>query len=477
MDSNEALRPDLCILGASAAGVTLAAAAAGQGVSVVLVGKPMAADRLADIAPAQILRACGDLAATIRRAERFTLSSPPAFQFSRVGAHITTVEKALAPEYAQARLEAMNVTMLKAPGRFVRPDAVEAGGRLVKARRFVIAAPARMRPPAIPGLDLIRPVTAADLGRLEKPPERLIVLGADPQGLAIAQGARRLGAEVAVLAQTRILADEDAEIVAPLRRQLTREGVVLREASKILRIEPDGARLRVFIAPFQTSEAGKIETIEGSHLLLALGSSPALEGLGLAAAGVRFDASGVKVDGNLRSSNHRVYAIGGATGDAECEGYQILRHILTLPSWFPAWFPAGGRRTPRVRATWTDPEVASTGLSEAEARRRRRRIYVLRWPYAATDRAHIEGATGGHVKLITSAAGRILGAAIVGPGAGELINLYTLSICKGMYASDLASIPLPYPSFSETARAAALAFEARRPPAAQRILRFLRRST
>ncbi|WPP03449.1 FAD-dependent oxidoreductase [Methylocella tundrae] len=474
MNGNEALRPDLCILGASAAGLALAAAAAAQGLSVVIVGKPMAADHLADIAPGQALRACGDLAATIGRAAHSTVPARPAFQFSRVGAHIAQVKKALEPQYAQARLEAMNVSVLKAPGRFVRPDAVEAGGRIVKARRFVIAAPAQMRAPAIPGLDLIRPVTATDLAQLEAPPERLIVLGGDSQGLAVAQGARRLGAEVAVVAQTRILPGEDAEIVAPLRTQLMREGVVLREASKILRIEPDGARLRVFVTPLATDETeGEIETLEGSHLLLALGASAALEGLGLAAAGVRFDAGGVEVDANLRSSNRRVYAIGAATGDAECEARQILRHILA----FPSWFPAGRRRTPRVRAAWTDPQVASTGLSEAEARRRARRIRVLRWPYAATDRAQIEGATGGHVKLVTSAAGRILGAAIVGPGAGELINLYTLSICKGMYASDLASIPLPYPSFSETARAAALAFEARRPPAAWRFLRLLRRST
>jgi pyruvate/2-oxoglutarate dehydrogenase complex dihydrolipoamide dehydrogenase (E3) component len=470
MNSSEALRPDLCILGASAAGGALAVAAAAQGLSVALIAKRPAADRIASVLPGAVFRAVGEAAqrpTQLLGAGRPSPVSDPA-GFGRAQAHIAKVADALAPKYAQARLEAMKVTVLKPPGRFTRPDAVETAGRIVKARRFVIAPALQRRPLSIRGLDLIRPLTAADLRLLERPPERLIIVGADPQGLEIAQAVRRLGGDVALLSETRIFADEDDEIVAPLRVRFLREGVVLREDAKILRVEPDGAGLRVLIAA--PGAASEVEAFAGSHLFLAAGEAPALEGLGLAAAGVRFDASGVKVDANLRSSNRRVYAIGAAGGDAESEAYRVLRHMRI----FPFGFFAKRRAPPRTRVAWTSPQIAFTGLTEDAARKRRRRICVSRFPFSCADRAQIDGATAGHVKLVMTRGGKILGAAMVGPAAGELINLYALSISQGMYASDLASIPVPYPSFAEVALGAALAFEARPAPATWRIFRLAR---
>jgi pyruvate/2-oxoglutarate dehydrogenase complex dihydrolipoamide dehydrogenase (E3) component len=473
MNAREALRPDLCILGASAAGSALAIAAAAQGLSVALVGKEPAADRLASIVSGEAFRAVAKVAAAQRPMQLLGASGPrsvPDFAgFARAQAHIADVADALAPKYAQARVEAMKVTVLKPPGRFIRPDAVETAAGVIKARRFVIAPALQRRPLSIRGLDLIQPLSAADLRRLEGPPERLIIVGADPQGLEIAQAMRRLGGEVALLSETRIFADEDDEIVAPLRLQFLREGVVLREDAKILRVEPDGAGLRVLIAASGAASEG--EAFAGSHLFLASGVAPALEGLGLAAAGVRFNASGVEVDANLRSSNRRIYAIGAAaSGDAEGEAYRVLRHMRRSPF----GFFAGRSAPPRTRVAWTSPQIAFTGLTEGAARERRRRICVSRFPYSCADRAEIEGAPAGHVKLVTTRAGKILGAAMVGPIAGELINLYTLSISEGMHASDLASAPVSYPCFAEAARGAALTFEARRTAANWRIFRIAR---
>ncbi len=472
LNARESLRPDLCILGASAAGAVLAMAAAAEGLSVALIAKEAAADHLASAIPGAAFCAAAEAAAEKRRKGLFGASLPSCDldDFVRAQAHIVHAAHALAPKYARARLEAMNVTILKPPGRFIRPDTLETADRIITARRFVIAPAPQMRHPSIPGLDLVRPLTAEDLKRLERPPERLIVIGADPRGLEIAQAMRRLGGEVAVLAQTRIFADEDDEIVAPLRAQFLREGVVLREGVKILRVDPDGAGLRVCTAPPTASEASEAEAFAGSHLLLASCAAPTVEGLGLAAAGVRFDASGVKVDANLRSSNRRIYAIGAADGGgAESEAYKVLRHMRA----FPFGFFAGRRAAPRVRVVWTSPQIAVTGLTEAAARGRRRRIFVSRFPYCCADRAQIDGATEGHVKLVATRAGKILGAAMVGPAAGELINLYSLSISKGMHASDFAAIPVSYPSFAEAAIRAAAALEARRTPADWRIFRLL----
>jgi pyruvate/2-oxoglutarate dehydrogenase complex dihydrolipoamide dehydrogenase (E3) component len=472
MNAREALSPDLCILGASAAGSALAIAAAAQGLSVALIGKEPAMDRLASIVPGEAFRTVAEAAAQRPTQLLGAFRPRPVLDlagFARAQAHLAGVADALAPKYAQARIEAMNVSVLKPPGRFIRPDAVETAAGVIKARRFVIAPALRSRPLSIRGLDLIQPLTAADLRRLERPPERLIIIGADPRGLETAQAMRRLGGEVALLSETRIFADEDDEIVAPLRLQFLREGVVLREEAKILRIEPDGAGLRILIAA--PGAASEVEAFDGSHLFLASGAAPALEGLGLAAAGVRFDASGVKVDANLRSSNRRVYAIGAAAGgDAESEAYRVLRHMRRSPF----GFFAGRSAPPRTRVAWTSPQIAFTGLTEDAARKRRRRICVSRFPYSCADRAQIDGPAAGHVKLVMTRRGKILGAAIVGPVAGELINLYTLSISRGMHASDFASTPVPYPSFAEAAQGATLAFEARRTAATWRIFRIAR---
>ncbi|MEJ0092658.1 MAG: FAD-dependent oxidoreductase [Methylocella sp.] len=457
------LRPDLCVLGGSAAGVALAGSAAACGLSVMLVEKDrIGRDRLEDAVPGHALRAAGHFAATLRRSSHFGIAlQAPEIVFSRVAAHAADVVNTLEPQYAPVRLESMNVKLIKAVGRFISLDTLDAGGLAIKARRFAIATGSRAKSMAIPGLDLVRPLTAAALCRLASPPGRLIVIGANPDELALAQAVRRLGCEVVVLSETKIFQHEDEELVAPVRTQFARDGVVVHECARILRIEPHGEGLRVFIAPGlgRRSSSGDsnaqsgTEAIEGSHVLLAAGAAPQVEGLGLAAAGVRYDATGIKVDAHLRSSNRRIYAIGAAEGQlsagaAEHHANRVLRHILGLPFGFAT-------PQPSACVILTDPELAVAGLSEAQARQRRGSIRVLRWPYAATDRAQIERASVGHVKLITSRSGKILGAGIVGPAAGELINLYTLAISKGMYASDLASIMVPYPTFADVAQGAA----------------------
>jgi pyruvate/2-oxoglutarate dehydrogenase complex dihydrolipoamide dehydrogenase (E3) component len=471
-------QPDLCILGAGAAGLALATSAAACGLSVTLVEKDqIGGERLRNAIPGHALRAAGHFAAALRRAPQFGIDfRSPDIDFARVGAHAAAVATGLEPGYAQIRLEGMNMKVIKAAGRFTRSDVLEAGGVAVKARNFVVATGSRAKSMAIPGLDLVRPLNAAALCALASAPRRLIVIGGDPNGMALAQGVRRLGSEVIVLSEAKILAAEDQELVAPVRTQFARDGIVLREGVRISHIEPEGEGLRVFISPELSSGEGGAEAIEGSHVMLAVGAKPLVEGLGLAAAGVLYGASGIKVDANLRSSNRRIYAIGAAAegelspGAAERHASRVLRHILS----FPFGFAAAWKPQPSARVILTDPEIACSGLSEAQARKLRRHIRVLRWPYAATDRAHIERATVGHVKLLTSRSGKILGAGIVGPAAGELINLYTLAISQGMYASDLASIMVPYPTFANAVEGATSNFQTRRSAGAWRLPRFFR---
>ncbi len=251
---------------------------------------------------------------------------------------------------------------------------------------------------------------------------------------------------------------EDEELVAPVRAAFAREGVLVHEHARVLRLEPRENGVSAFIARAKADGTAEKEEIEGSHVLIAAGGAPHVEGLGLAAARVRYTAAGVEVNANLRTRNRRVYALGAVANSARSAAAgehhaeivldQLLRPRFGLPPLLPP-------RHAGAAVIFTDPEIAVAGLSEGDAREQGRRIRVLRWPFSETDRGQIAGAPQGHVKLITSPGGKILGGGIVGPEAGELINLVTLAISKGLTAADLASAMVAYPALAEAVRRAA----------------------
>jgi pyruvate/2-oxoglutarate dehydrogenase complex dihydrolipoamide dehydrogenase (E3) component len=234
-------------------------------------------------------------------------------------------------------------------------------------------------------------------------------------------------------------------------------------------------RVRTKIEVMLASEQGE-ETIEGSDLLIATGRQPNLDGLGLDAAGIKHERSGIVVDKRLRTTNKRVYAIGDVAGAlqfthvANYHAGLVIKHAL-----FRLPVKVNANVIPRV--TFTDPELAHVGLTEAQARERYRTIRVLRWPYHENDRAQAERETTGHIKVITTKKGVILGATIVGAAAGELITTWTLAIGQGLNVRVFAGIVVPYPTFAEIGKRAATTFFLPRltSPWVQRILRFMRR--
>jgi pyruvate/2-oxoglutarate dehydrogenase complex dihydrolipoamide dehydrogenase (E3) component len=453
------LEPDLCIIGAGPGGLSLAFGAAACGLSAVLVEKgALGGRRLTDSIPRHAILAASRAAAFASRVSDFGIgAAEPEIDFARVRQHASAVLAAVAPNYAPARLEAMNIKLVRAAGRFTGPGSCEAGGEIIKARHFVIAAGSVERSLPIPGLELVRPLDCASLCAMEELPQRLIVIGADPDGLALAQALRRFGSDVLVLASGKTLLSEDEELAAPVLAAFARDGLTVRSSVRISRMEPHGKGVRVFIAG-----AGHEIPVTGSHVLIAAGRAPAIEGLGLRAAGVRYGDSGIEANARLRTSNRRIFAIGaaaqGARGDgaAERDAFLVLRTILGLPA---------AQRTGRAdaRVIWTCPAIAEAGLSEAQARKAHRHIRVLRWPFAETERASLEHCLTGHVKIITTQAGTILGAAIAGSEAEELINLFTLAISKGMTIGDIASILVPYPSLAAAARSAVLPLSGQAP--------------
>ncbi len=478
------LKPDLCVIGAGSGGLSVAAAAAAFGVPVVLIEKgEMGGDCLnSGCVPSKALIAAADRAAALATLEPFGIANMEAqVNHARVRDHIRAVIGHIAPNDSVERFTALGVTVIRAAASFIDKRTVEAGGQLIQARRFVIATGSRAALPPIPGLAETPHLTNETIFDLARKPEHLLVIGGGPIGCELAQAHRRLGAAVTLVEAARLLPREDEEAAGVVRRALLADGITIREGATILRAEaghkPGG---KTGVALVLASADGAEERLAGSHLLVAAGRRATVDGLGLEAAGVKVDARGIVVDRGLRTTNRRIYAIGdcasGATGGLQFTHVANYHAGLVLRS---ALFRLPARLDNRAipRVTYTDPEIAAVGLSEIEARKAEAGIQTLRWPFAENDRAQAERRTEGHIKVIASKKGVILGAVIVGPQAGELITPWTLAVQKGLKIKDMAGIVIPYPTLSEVSRRAAVSAFAplTTKPAIRRLIGFLRR--
>ncbi len=452
----ETLTPDLCVIGAGAGGLSVAAGAARLGASVVLIEKgAMGGDCLNfGCVPSKALLAAGAAAQAMREAGRFGLRAvEPRADWAQVRAHVKGAIAAIAPMDSQARYEGMGVRVIRAHARFADPRTLEAGGVAVRARRFVIATGSAPATPPIPGLELVRFLTNETVFDLETFPTRLIVLGGGAVGVEMAQAFRRLGSEVVIIEAERALAREDPEMARVALDALRREGVELRENARVTRLEPHGAGLRA-ILPHAAFE----DHIDGSHLLIATGRRPNVDNLGLERAGVRYGPEAIAVGRDMRTSNRRIYAIGDAAGGQATHAASHHATVVLKRALFRLPAKANPAIVPRV--VYTEPELASVGLSEAQARAGRRRIRVLRFAVASADRAETEARRSGHIKVVTDAGGEILGCAIAAHGAADLIAPWGLAIGKGLKIDALANLVAPYPTLSEISRRAAIEFYA-----------------
>jgi pyruvate/2-oxoglutarate dehydrogenase complex dihydrolipoamide dehydrogenase (E3) component len=472
-----ALTPDLCVIGAGTAGLTVATAAAAFGVSIVIIERDRMGGQTGSSA-VMALAAAGARAQAVRDARHFGIAAgEPEVNDAQLHDHVQRVISAGAPNASAERLTALGATVIRGEGRFINRSTVVVGEQTIKARRFVIATGARSVAPPIPGLDAIACLTDTSLATATRRPGRLIVLGGEATGVAVAQVMVRLGSEVTLIDASNLLGSEDPEAVAILRRALLREGVVLHERAQVLRAQTVRGGVRLAIAG---GEGSAEQMIEGTHLLLATTPVPAIETLDLDLAGIAVEAGGIRVDRGLRSSNRRVYAIGDCIGGtlgtrrgghvAEEQARLVLRNALFRQ---PGRFDADS--VPRL--TLTQPELASVGLSEDDARAKAGAIRVLRWPYAESERAHAERETEGFVKLVTDAKGRVLGATIVGAQAGDLIAPWCVALKRGMSAQDMAELVMPYPALSEVSKRAATSFltPLAAKPGLRRLIGFLRR--
>jgi pyruvate/2-oxoglutarate dehydrogenase complex dihydrolipoamide dehydrogenase (E3) component len=470
----EVLNPDICVIGAGSGGLSVAAAAAAFGVPVVLIEKgKMGGDCLNyGCVPSKALIAAAKRAELARRTAPFGVATlRPNVDFGKVHDHVHNVIAAIAPNDSKERFTGLGVRVIEGAARFKDRKVVTVGDIEIKARRFVVATGSSPAIPPIPGLVQTPHLTNETVFDLKQCPAHLVVIGAGPIGLELAQAFRRLGAEVTVPEAARPLAKDDPECAAIVLDQLAREGVGIRTGIEIKRVEYAPPKVRVIAAGGGTEEA-----IEGTHLLVAAGRHANVAGLDLEAAGIKYERRGIIVDSGLTTSNRRVFAIGDAIGAAQFThianyhaGIVIRRALFRLRA------KVNEDMIPWV--TYSDPELAQVGLTEEAARKRHREIRVLRAPFHDNDRAQTERETRGHIKVITTRKGLIVGATIVGAHAGELITTWALAIGQRLKVRAIGELIVPYPTFAEVGKRAAISYftPSLTRPLVRRIITVLRR--
>jgi pyruvate/2-oxoglutarate dehydrogenase complex dihydrolipoamide dehydrogenase (E3) component len=321
--------------------------------------------------------------------------------------------------------------------------------------------------PPIAGLDAVPFLTNESVWELDRLPENLIVIGGGPIGIEMAQAFRQLGSRVTVLEMARILPADDPDLADVVRRALAAAGTDIREGIEVTKVEAAGQGVRV--------TAGGA-SFDGSHVLLAAGRRPNIDGLGLEAAGIAHTPKGVTVDARLRTTNKRVFAVGDAAGAHQFTHVANYHAGIVIRNVLLRWpVKVDTRAIPWV--TYTDPELAQVGFTETAARDRFDAVRVTTFPFAENDRAIAEAETAGFVKVVTGKRGRILGAGIVGPRAGELIQIWGLAIQNRLGIGKVAAAIAPYPTFGEANKRAAGSYFAPSVfgPRMHALVRFLRR--
>jgi pyruvate/2-oxoglutarate dehydrogenase complex dihydrolipoamide dehydrogenase (E3) component len=454
----EEIRADLCIIGAGSAGLSVAASTVQLGLKVVLIEKhKMGGDCLNyGCVPSKAL------IATARRAHIMRTSAPfgiapvvPTIDYRGVHDHVKGVIAAIAPNDSVERFTGLGVQVLHAAASFSGRKTVVAGDKRIRARRFVIATGSSPAVPPIPGLDSVPYFTNETIFDNDQRLEHLIVIGGGPIGLELAQAHLRLGSRVTVLEALKALGKDDPELTEVVLKRIQAEGIRLREGAKVDRVEPlPGRGVRVTVVT-----AAGTEVIDGSHLLLAAGRKPNLQDLNLETAGIKYDRQGIHVSKGLVTSNSRVFAIGDVVGGPQFThvanyhaGIVFRRALFRLP--------AKVREGHIPWVTFTDPELAHVGLNEQVAREKHGRVKVYRWPYHENDRAQAERATEGFIKVVTDTRDRILGASIVGEQAGELIQMWSLAVSRGMKITAMTQWISPYPTLGEINKRAAMGYYA-----------------
>lgn len=446
---------DIVAIGGGTAGLVTAAGAAALGLRSALIEREaLGGDCLwTGCVPSKALIASARLARRMRHAADLGLEgASPAHAFQTVMERMRAARDRIAEHDDPERFRRLGVDVVFGEADVMRVDRVAVGDRTLRTKHIVVATGSRPVAPPVPGLEdagYLTHVTAFDQNRL---PRRVAILGGGPIGLEFAQIYRRLGADVTVFEMLpRLLAREDPAASAALAERLAAEGIAVHLGARVERVERgrDGTH-RICAVQGEIDVMAEAETI-----FVAAGRRANGEGFGLEAAGVAMDRGAVAVDATLRSTVPTIWAAGDVAGGlqfthvADYQAKLVLRNILS-----PLRAKADYGAVPWV--TYTDPEVARVGFTEPEARERfGAAVASYEYPFSDLDRAVTDGETTGFVKIVTGRGSRILGATIVGHGAGDLLPPIVLAMREKIPLPKLSQMVYAYPTMAEGVKRAA----------------------
>lgn len=447
---------DLVVIGAGTAGLVTAAGAAGLGARVALVERHLMGGDCLNVGcvPSKALLRSAHVAAELARAAAFGIPGPERIaNFSAVMERLRRLRAEIAPHDGVRRFEKLGVDVFLGPARFHDQSHVDVQGTRLAFRRAVIATGARASLPEIPGLTAANPLTNETVFNLTELPRRLVVLGGGPIGCELAQAFQRLGSRVTLLHNKgHVLDREDPDAAAVVQKAMVRDGVQLVLNGKVASVERIGPDTRI---RFQQGEAQSELLCDA--LLVAAGRTPNVSGLNLEGVGVDHDPHrGIVVNDFLQTTNPRIYACGDVclpwkfTHAADASARLVIRNALF------ALGPLGRGRISAVSMSWctyTDPELAHTGLTLADAAERGMELDTYTQPFAQVDRAIVDSDTDGFVRIHTRrGTGDIVGGTIVGRGAGDLISELSVAMAGRVGLGRLASVIHPYPTRADALR-------------------------
>ncbi len=438
---------DIVVIGGGAGGLVVAAGGSALGAKVAVVEKHrLGGDCLwYGCVPSKSLLKSARIAWQMQNADRWAIPpASPQVDLARVMERVRGVIAGIEPNDSPERFRGLGVDVIFGDGSFSCPEAFVVNGRTLTARTFVIATGSRPGVPPIPGIENTPYLTNETLFDVREPMPSLLVVGGGPIGCELAQALARLGTKVTMVdIAARILPREDADLAAVVDHQLQADGITRHFETTVAGVSGTTGAITTRL----TAKDGTGHTVATTHLLLAAGRRANSEGLGLEAAGVRMDGARVIVDENLRTTNPHIYVVGDVAGGfqfthvAEHHAGIVLRQAI-----FRMWWSKPSTLVPWC--TFTDPELSRVGLSETEATQRNLPHRVYRFPFDDIDRARAESEMEGFVKIVTDPKGKLLGAAIVGSHAGELIAEYGLALSQGLRAKDISAVIHTYPTWA-----------------------------
>ncbi len=452
-------RWDLLVVGGGTAGIVAAKTASRFGASVLLVESDRTGgDCLwTGCVPSKSLLAAAGVAAVARAGGAMGVSTGDVkVDFTAVMDHVRGAIAHIAPIDSADALRDEGVTVLQGRARFSGPQEATLDGRSISFTQALVATGASPALPRIPGLDTVPHLTSETVWDLGQLPSRLVVLGGGSIGCELGQAFTRLGSAVTVVeGAPRLLPREDrgaAEVVTAALRDEGTEVITGTQVTEVSGHEPGSAERELgHVGSLRLSDGRRVPF---SHLLVAVGRSPRTRDLGLDLAGVEVDEHGfVRVDAHLRTTNRRIWAAGDLTGHPQ------FTHTAGVHGSLAASNAVLGLRrkvdlTAVPRVTYTSPEVAAVGVSTDGPPDGLR---VLVWQHSHVDRAVAEAQTSGCTKLTVDPRGRVLGATVVGPRAGETLGELTLAVTQGLRTRDLAGVTHAYPTWNDGAWNAAIA--------------------